>query len=58
MAQEHQMGAEYFLEFDPERFAAQIKAEAAARKAEEEASAEDRPAEGRDQGGTETGNGE
>lgn len=39
MAQEHQMGAEYFLEFDPERFAAQIKAEAAARKAEEEAAA-------------------
>lgn len=40
MGQEHHMGPEYFLEFDPERFAEQIKQEAAAQKAEAENDAE------------------
>lgn len=36
MGQEHHMGPEYFLEFDPERFAEQIKQEAAQRRAAED----------------------
>lgn len=36
MAQERFVEAEYFEDFDPERFAEQIKREAAQRKAEDE----------------------
>lgn len=40
MGQEHFAGPEYFEEFDPERFAEQIRKEAAARQAAEESGGE------------------